>query len=1123
MRPRFPRRTPLLVGYWLYARMKRRGWSPADLADRFGLSSERFLAILAGGVPEPALLVRLAEALGRPDELPGVLPPVPNPGLAVGCLARTDNLIGHVEAITGDQVSLAVFDAPGVARRVDVDAAKVQAVTLAPQTRVFVRNEHNGWQAGRVAGAEDETYVVSLPDGAGGRFAAEDIFVQAQAGAAHPAHLLAARCHDTAYFADARIPLVQLFTAQRSTAAPLMGLYAAAVDLLPHQAEIVRRILSDPRPRYVLADEVGLGKTIEACAVARQWLLDDPDASVCVVVPETLAEQWQREWAVRFAFPGARERIRLRVMEHLTDPRSDASSAPDEQPGDLVIVDEAHRLVGSPHGPAYAWVTWASKAARGVLLLTATPATLSADGLHKLLHVLDPVAYREGDEELTAQRRGAQQTLGRHLVNLSDPNVPAFIIEEALDALERDLDLDDTMRALATAVRASLDDDSHHAPLAQFVERAQERYRLFHRLLRFRRRDVEGRLLVTRDRGRLVEEEEADDRSAVVLEALDAWRAVLASTSDAEDHQTQRAAYCALYLSFAAHAETDRVALRMLVQSRLLDANPVLPRVRGESEALTDLGAALAVEPGETTLERGEVLFERVTRLLGRGVHTVVFADDPGVLAHLAERLGKHHQADTYQVFWHTDARRDNLNAFGEGEADVLLADASAEEGLNLQAAGALVLASLPWDLNRLEQRLGRLDRLGRRFPFDTYVLLSDAQDDRSPQRAWFRLVREALEGFTVSMSDLQFFLEEKGPQLQDVLFTHGPLGVMQQLDEVAEQARRARHAIHEQDMLDALQARFQDEEGVAAALETSEAHANEAAEAFRRWMQNVWNMRGEAQEGGVRYRYDRERTLLPLDAYLDRFLPYAHEAFTAQRAVAQQTSASLLRWGHPFVSQVLSLVEIDDRGRAYAVRRFAPQLHTVLGTHDWLGFKALVVVEADPAPLWAWLMEHDLGSETALAALRRRADAVYRPVASEHVVGLEGDEVTDPRLLGLLKPPFRVGKDASGEVNFTKERLAWLDALVPVGEWKAACERAGRAVARAAESSPVVVGERQRSAAHLEAYHARLAQMGAPLPYADALWASITKPRVRVDVMGFWHLSTSVRPTDVPPTSFRR
>ena len=75
---------------------------------------------------------------------------------------------------------------------------------------------------------------------------------------------------------------------QRGATAGLTGLISARIKLLPHQVHVVRRVLEDPVCRYLLADEVGLGKTIEAGIIARQLRLDKPNARILVVVPSAL-------------------------------------------------------------------------------------------------------------------------------------------------------------------------------------------------------------------------------------------------------------------------------------------------------------------------------------------------------------------------------------------------------------------------------------------------------------------------------------------------------------------------------------------------------------------------------------------------------------------------------------------------------------------------------------------------------------------------------------------------------------------------------------------------------------------------------------------------------------------
>ena len=112
---------------------------------------------------------------------------------------------------------------------------------------------------------------------------------------ADPSQMLAAGFMETQYFADRRRRALRRLRDLRSAAQGLVGMVSAAVELVPHQMATVRRVTTDRIQRYLLADEVGLGKTIEAGLIIRQLLLDDPSMTVNILVPNVLVEQWTVE------------------------------------------------------------------------------------------------------------------------------------------------------------------------------------------------------------------------------------------------------------------------------------------------------------------------------------------------------------------------------------------------------------------------------------------------------------------------------------------------------------------------------------------------------------------------------------------------------------------------------------------------------------------------------------------------------------------------------------------------------------------------------------------------------------------------------------------------------------
>ena len=116
----------------------------------------------------------------------------------------------------------------------------------------------------------------------------------------NPVDVLIAGANETAYFRDARLPMLQSLVAQRAASGGASALLSSAVEIFPHQVRAALTVLSDPVQRYLLADEVGLGKTIEAGLVIRQVLLDQPRSRVAVITPDVLRRQWRTELREKF-------------------------------------------------------------------------------------------------------------------------------------------------------------------------------------------------------------------------------------------------------------------------------------------------------------------------------------------------------------------------------------------------------------------------------------------------------------------------------------------------------------------------------------------------------------------------------------------------------------------------------------------------------------------------------------------------------------------------------------------------------------------------------------------------------------------------------------------------------
>ena len=225
---------------------------------------------------------------------------------------------------------------------------------------------------------------------------------------------------------------------------PTLGLMGPRVELLPHQLYIANEIGQRFAPRVLLADEVGLGKTIEAGLIIHRQLHTGLSQRVLIAVPDSLKHQWLVEMLRRFNLPFTLlDEARCEALEspadefaedNLDEPDTDldqlsAESNPFDSAQlvlcsmdllvdnparleqalnsrwDLLVVDEAHHLEWSPEAtsPAYQVIEELAELARGLLLLTATPEQLGVSSHFARLRLLDPDRYYDLERFLNEQ------------------------------------------------------------------------------------------------------------------------------------------------------------------------------------------------------------------------------------------------------------------------------------------------------------------------------------------------------------------------------------------------------------------------------------------------------------------------------------------------------------------------------------------------------------------------------------------------------------------------------------------------------------------------------------------------------------------------------------------------
>jgi SNF2 family DNA or RNA helicase len=449
------------------------------------------------------------------------------------------------------------------------------------------------------------------------------------------------------------------------------------VEHLPHQIETVRKVLRHFRGRVLLDDEVGLGKTIEACLLLREYLLRGLARRVLILVPTPLVSQWHEELQSKFHLdfsvpPRTRQSDRAdywantdRVLASISFAKSPRrAELVAAVPWDLVIVDEAHHCKSRT---TRNWQLVNSLRRRHLFLLSATPVQNNLLELYNLLTLLEPGHLKtESDFKRRYIRRG----------NPRDP-----LNRERLRSL-----LGEVM-VRNTRGQVHIDLPRRYAQTLTAQPHGDEAtvYRRLNEYLRRRKcfADKPG----TEDEGH----EELPD-------ALDPSPS--AGSADGSPLPV-----------------SDLPPLGRMQLSALLTASGSHPRALArtlEKVAGNDPQAAEII-----TAARGIGRSAKDQRLLellqqSHGEKVLIFANFQQTLQHLQELLGEN--GVTYVTYSgaESDREKDEAVAAFRDHVHVMLCSESGGEGRNLQFANALVNYDLPWNPMKIEQRVGRIHRIGQ-------------------------------------------------------------------------------------------------------------------------------------------------------------------------------------------------------------------------------------------------------------------------------------------------------------------------------------------------------------------------------------------------------------------------
>ncbi|MBG0752426.1 MULTISPECIES: RNA polymerase-associated protein RapA [Pectobacterium] len=738
------------------------------------------------------------------------------------------------------------------------------------------------------------------------------------------------------------------------------GLRGMRASLIPHQLHIAHEVGQRHAPRVLLADEVGLGKTIEAGMIIHQQLLAGRASRVLIIVPETLQHQWLVEMLRRFNLL-----FSLFDDERYAEAKLDSSNPFETEQlvicslgfvqrnaqrfaqlvnadWDLLVVDEAHHLVWSEENPSaeYQAVETLARATPAVLLLTATPEQLGQQSHFARLRLLDPNRFHDYQEFLAEQQQYRPVADAVTLLLAGEKAQTAEL--NALSDLLGEQDIEPLLKAINS------DSDDNQKARQELIAMLMDRHGTSRVLFRNTRQGVKGfpQRILHQIRLPLPSQYQTAIKVSGIMNANKTLEVRARDMLYPEQIYQQLEGDDATWWNFDPRVEW---LLNYLTANR-------------------DEKVLVICAQAATALQLEQVLRTR------EAIRAAVFHEGLSIL------------------------ERDRAAAYFASEeegAQVLICSEIGSEGRNFQFASHLVMFDLPFNPDLLEQRIGRLDRIGQAKEIQILVPYLE----NTAQAMLVRWYHEGLDAFEHTCPTGRTIYDAHHAQLIERLTTVGEQQGLdefihtcrQQHDNLKQQLEQGRDRLLEMHSNGGEQAQL-----LAQAIAEQDNDVNLVTFAL-----NLFDIVGINQED----RSDNLIILTPSDHMLVPDFPGLPQdgctiTFDRDQALSRE-DAQFISWEHPLIRNGLDLVLSGDTGSCAVslLKNKALPVGTLLA-------ELVYVVEAQapkhlqltrflpPTPV-RLLMDRkgtNLAAQVEFESFNRQLNAVNRHTSSKLVNAVQAD-----------------------------------------------------------------------------------------------------------------------------------
>jgi len=652
----------------------------------------------------------------------------------------------------------------------------------------------------------------------------------------------------------------------------LKGLVGARASLIPHQLYIAEEVGKRFAPRVLLSDEVGLGKTIEAGMIIHQQVQTGRASRVLIVVPENLQHQWLVEMLRRFnlqfsifddercteayadaANPFETEQFILTSLEFLTKKKTWFEQATLAD-WDLLVVDEAHHLKWSEKKSSteYNRIAELSQDIPGLILLTATPDQLGHESHFARLKLLDENRFY--DYQAFVEEESHYQE----------------VADAANQLLADELLSDNAKTTLTTLLK-----ESDISTLLSQVEQGEQAAK----------NEILSMLLDRHGTGRILFRNSRSSIQGFPSRELHAYPAAMPK---------QYTTAMNVMGNIAGLKDAEMRAKRALFPEKIFQ------EFEGESASWTQF------DP------RVEWLAEKLLKLKREKVLVICSEAQTALSLEQAIRESEGIKAAVFHEGMSIIERDRAAAYFAEQEdaAQVLICSEIGSEGRNFQFAHHMILFDLPLNPDLLEQRIGRLDRIGQSEDIKIHV----PYFENTAQEVLFRWYHEALEAFEHTLTTGQLLYSEFKEELLELIANHNT--DEEELDPLLESVNKQNQALKQKmeqgrDRLLELHSKGQ---GRSEQL-VKDIESLDNQTALPMFMIKVFDIFAISQED----RGENSIVLKPTEHMLTPSFPCLRDegltvTFDRDTALAQE-DVHFLSWDHPMVQGAMELIIDDDLG----------------------------------------------------------------------------------------------------------------------------------------------------------------------------------------------------------------